>query len=102
MANEKIETPLEALKRFEARKAARKAIIRKNGMRLVYAKTGEPVCTGDGVTTWRGDAYIVTGGAPPRHEGSTGRIYVRIAGEDGEREFFPSVFECKWVEDRTS
>jgi len=78
----------------------RKAIVRKKGMRLVLEKTGEPICTGDGVTTFRGDAYIVTGGEPPRHENSTGRIYVRVAGDEMDREFVPSVFDCKWVADQ--
>ena len=76
------------------------AIVRKKGMRLILERTGEPIRIGDGVTSFRGEAYIVTGGEPPRHEGSTGRIWVREAGTPNETEFFPGVFECKWVEDR--
>jgi hypothetical protein len=60
-----------------------------------------PVRMGDKVESHRGEKYTVTGGQPPRHGGSTGRVYVtERAGKHGyTAEFYPSVIGCKWVED---
>jgi hypothetical protein len=59
-----------------------------------------PVSVGDVVDSFRGETYIVVGGASPHKVGSTGRVYVRIKGdyEDrGSMEFFPSVIGARWV-----
>lgn len=57
---------------------------------LVHETTGKPVNVGDIITSFRGIEYLCTGGMPPHHSGSTGRIMA----DDGE--FFPGVFGCKW------
>jgi len=59
---------------------------------------------GDEVVTFEGEVWVVTPGvgAPPHKPASTGRIWVSTPkrDEDGDwtREFFPGVFNCKWVE----
>lgn len=72
-------------------------MITKNGMTLCR-KDGSPVSVGDVLTDFRGDKATVTGGEPPRHSASTGRIYVREEGREYTCEFFPSVFDCCWME----
>jgi hypothetical protein len=67
----------------------------KNGMRLVNQQ-GTEVNVGDKLTDFRGDEWVVTGGQPPHHSGSSGRIYVEREGS--QREFFPTVFDCVWKE----
>ena len=74
-------------------------------MKLVYDSApgpGAKVAIGDRVIDFRGDEWHVTGWEEPQHAGSTGRVYVRgQAGPDGiesHREFFPSVFDCKFVD----
>ena len=49
--------------------------------------------------TSRGEDYVLTGGRPPQHEASTGRVYVKPWGcteSFSERELFPHVFGLKW------
>jgi hypothetical protein len=53
-------------------------------------RAGEPVEEGQEVRSHRGAWGVVTGGIPPRHGGSTGRIEV-----DGVL-FYPSVYGCRW------
>lgn len=67
--------------------------IHASGLILVHEKTGQPVTVGEEVTDFRGDKSVVTGGEPPRHEGSTGRVHV----ERGS--YFPSVFDLVWVKE---
>lgn len=68
-------------------------------MRLIKETTGEEVKTGEVVHDFRGKAAIVTGGAQPRHKGSTGRVYVREMNEQGfTGEYYPSVYGLKWAE----
>lgn len=55
---------------------------------------GDTVQVGDKATTFRNERVTVTGGAPPRHEGSTGRVYL-----DDNGEFYPSVIGAEWVRD---
>lgn len=66
-----------------------KAIIQEPGWVLVD-QVGKPVRVGDKAQTFRGDPVTITGGRPPKHMGSTGRIW----GAFGE--FFPSVCSMKW------
>jgi len=54
-------------------------------------KDGNAVYRGYKATSHRGDEYIITGGRPPAHLGSTGRVWVEGGGE-----FFPTVFDFKW------
>jgi hypothetical protein len=69
---------------------------------LVFDKSEESnldeseVNVGDTVVDFRGDRATVTGGEPPKHEGSTGRVET----DDGEYKHwvYPSVYDLKWVE----
>lgn len=71
----------------------------KNEWRLVDANN-KPVKRHQKMKSFRGDTYFVTGGAPPHKPESSGRIYVVHSLKDKDcmdREFFPSVFDCRWV-----
>lgn len=62
------------------------------------------VKVGDEVVTRDGEIWVVQFGVgcPPHKAGSTGRIWVETPRTDGEvftQEFFPSVFDCVWVEE---
>lgn len=49
--------------------------------------------------TSRGEDFVLTGGRPPQHEASSGRVYVKPWGCTeplSEREFFPHVFDLTW------
>jgi hypothetical protein len=59
-----------------------------------------PVKRGETVYTFRGDPYVVTGGQAPRHEGSSGKVFVHPKGDRRiERELYPSVFNARWFYD---
>ena len=49
-----------------------------------------PVAVGDVVTDFRGTDEIVTGGTPPHHERSSGRVTVARGS------FYPQVFNLVW------
>ena len=59
--------------------------------KLVDAKTGADIALPCERKDFRGDTVKVTGFAPPRHEGSTGRVYI------GGGEFFPNLVGAKIV-----
>jgi hypothetical protein len=63
--------------------------------RLVRAD-GAPATIGDIYLTFRSESYQLTGGRPPQHPGSTGRVWVKAAKDAMEIEFFPSVIGLKW------
>lgn len=77
-------------------------IIRKQGWTLHYT-IGEVVCgpitEGEQVETSRGETFTITGGSPPHHSGSTGRVWVTDDTGNGTREYFPTVIGAKWVKD---
>ena len=58
-------------------------------MKLVD-KSGKEVALPCTLPDFRGDMHTLTSAEPPRHPGSTGRVYC------GNRELFPSVFDLKW------
>jgi len=66
--------------------------------KLVTADTGDEISSGDRVIDFRGNNAIVadTVGEPPRHENSTGRIYVKRGQYIAS--LYPIVYDCKWVE----
>ncbi len=67
-------------------------------MKLIYEKTNTEVKAGDIAHDFRGDAAFVTGWQEPKHEGSTGRVYVKEMREGGfEAGYYPSVYGMKWV-----
>jgi hypothetical protein len=77
-----------------------------NGMILIDPQTNQPAQIGSTVVCFRGESFKLLGGAPPRHAGSTGRIYVRHLAnrqsdngyeKEYETEFYPSVCSLKWA-----
>lgn len=69
---------------------------------LIKESDGRRMQLDDLVFTKDGHCYRVTGGYPPRHSGSTGRVYLQSLPDDlvGEptynRELFPSVVGLMW------
>jgi len=61
--------------------------------------TGRVVQVGDKLKSFRGDAWRVCGGKPPRSPSSSGRIWVNKPGQV-LTDFFPSVFDCTWVAEK--
>lgn len=57
---------------------------------------GTPATIGDIFITNRLESYELTGGRPPQHPASTGRVWVRAAKDAPTIEFFPSVIGLKW------
>lgn len=62
-------------------------------MKLIHKPSGYEIRVGDHVRNFRGELAIVEGWQKPTSPASTGRIYV-----DGGRGYYPSVFNCEWVE----
>jgi hypothetical protein len=52
---------------------------------------------GQRVTSFRGEAYWLTGGRAPQHEGSEGKVWVTKRNGSLDSEFYPSVFSLKWT-----
>jgi len=69
----------------------------KNYNWLLVDRDGVAVPNGTRLKTRDGEEYELTGGRPPQHEGSTGRVWVKGSGSSSQ-EFFPSVFDLKWEE----
>lgn len=64
---------------------------------LIRKSTNQPITKGDVLVDFRGDTATAVGGSAPHKAGSTGRVYVRLAGGfDGS--FFPSVFDLIWAD----
>lgn len=60
---------------------------------LTHATTGEPVANlPKAFPDFRGNDAVIIGGRPPMRPGSTGKVWTDNGGE-----FFPSVFDLKWV-----
>lgn len=64
---------------------------------LLDDETDQVIEVGSIVTTFRGEKCILVSWMPPRHEGSTGRVYVE-SSNGSRHEYFPSVIGCKIVE----
>lgn len=60
---------------------------------------GNEVEAGDTVISFRGEEFTVAEsiGRPPHKPSSTGRIHTKFG--NSRMEYFPSVFNCKWVEE---
>lgn len=70
-------------------------------MKLVDSTTGTELVIGQAVIDFRGERSYFSGGCPPQHDGSTGRIYVAPTKRDAMKErnvrqYFPSVFNAEW------
>lgn len=83
-------------KRKPAMNVKRNAIPFSPTHKLVYSD-GKPVQIGDKVKTFRGETFTLIGVQVPRHEGSTGRVFVRDDQDGTELAFYPSVIGAKWV-----
>lgn len=66
-------------------------------MKLVM-QDGQDAQAGKFYPDFRGDKHLLIGGRPPQHDGSTGRVWVKIAQDAPMIEFFPSVMGMKWVQ----
>lgn len=54
---------------------------------MLVDSDGNPVSKGDAITDFRGEVCTLDSAEIPRHAASTGRV----------NNFFPSVFDLKWV-----
>lgn len=71
----------------------------KQGWKLVHSGTGEAVVEKELVHDRDNEVWVVEGGTPPHKPSSTGRVWVRLLDNaKWNREFFPTVFNMKWVE----
>lgn len=71
----------------------------KQGWNLIHKETGEAVQAKELVRGRHNEAWVVEGGTPPHKPSSTGRVWVRALDDTTwNREFFPQVFNMKWVE----
>lgn len=68
-------------------------------MVLVHNATLVPVKTNERVNDFRGEPHIVVDvtRGQPRHPGSTGRVLVRLLGSNRVDEYYPGVFDLKWI-----
>ena len=74
--------------------------ISKKGWVLLN-KNDEKVVAKELIKTRDGEAWIIEGGTPPHKPSSSGRVWVRLLDNpEHNREFFPTVFNLKWVEER--
>lgn len=64
---------------------------------LVHDNTLKPVEVGETLTSFRGHEYTITGAKAPDSPASTGRIYADQTTKLVSVEFFPNVFDCRWV-----
>jgi hypothetical protein len=62
--------------------------------KLVSEKTGEEIAKFPVTIQRENDKMTVIGGQPPRHGGSSGRIYT-----SDNREYYPNVAGLKWVDE---
>jgi hypothetical protein len=71
-------------------------------MKLIRESDGTEPNLGDVIIDFRGDPAILAGAREPHKPGSTGRVYVRPMRSNPEHptaEFYPSVFDLKWVDE---
>ena len=66
---------------------------------LRHKGDGTPVEEGDRVADHHGEEWFVDGGSAPRHEASTGRVFVHqlVEGAEIHMGYFPNVFELEWI-----
>jgi len=56
---------------------------------------GASVHKNEAVKCFRGEDYIITGGASPHKPSSTGKVWVTDT-EGNSHEYYPAVFDMKW------
>ena len=65
--------------------------------KLIEIKTGKELKPGDAVNTFRNEPATLVGYREPEHEGSSGKVTIRL--EDGDvRSFYPSVIGATFDE----
>lgn len=64
-------------------------------MRRLVRENGKPITEGDLVRDFRNEIATVAGWAEPKHEGSSGRVYVTFDGQS-EQGYYPSVWGLCW------
>ena len=67
--------------------------ITQDGWTLVHGRTGVPVQEGEVVRDFRGKAETIKGGRPPHKPESTGHVWVGAYSQ----EYYPSVFDLRWI-----
>ncbi len=67
------------------------------GTWVLRDRTHREMCEGDPVTSFRGEARVLRGGAAPHTLASTGKVWT--TRPDGSRsiQHYPSVYELRWV-----
>lgn len=67
-----------------------------DGWELVDTKTGAPIQDYQELHTFRGERVKLLGWSAPKHEGSSGRVFIRPWSPENARsmECFPSVVNC--------
>ena len=55
---------------------------------------------GDEVVSFRGEVWVIAEGvgSPPHKPASTGKVWVKQKEGDFSQEFYPGVFNCRWVQ----
>jgi hypothetical protein len=59
--------------------------------------SGQPVPIG-GILVSDARFFKASGGVPPQHAASSGRVFGNWLDNDAPGEYFPNVFDCKWVD----
>ena len=67
------------------------------GYKLIDATTGADVNVGDKVFSFRGEPAVIVDASPPHKPSSTGKVIVVNMPEEGTSEYYPGVFNLKWV-----
>jgi len=95
--------------------------ILKQGWTLIHKETKDDVNIKDLIETFKEKEWILEGGIPPNKPSSTGRVWVILEGgiqphklsstgrvwdssvgnPNWNKEFYPSVFNMKWIENNT-
>jgi hypothetical protein len=68
--------------------------MKQDNWTLVHTSTNTPAVVGETITNFRGEQRVLSGGRPPQHDASSGRVW--LAHPNGE--YFPNVFDMKWIQ----
>ena len=74
------------------------AIVQRNNFTLVNKEDNKPIEVDSLLKCFRGETWAITGGNPPHKPSSQGKIWATPFGDTMTRELYPSVFNCKWIE----
>jgi hypothetical protein len=68
-------------------------------MKLVFSNSLAPVKVGHRIVEDNGDVFVVSGWKEPQHINSAGRVWVTAPGGTAVAEYFPHVFNMKFVDE---